>query len=224
MQTLHRVRDQLVGERTALINQLCTIPLECGIFVPQGRNRLEWYLADMFGRNDEDRVCRRGCSFCSRTCEPNGPNWTARSTDSSGNWFFAREDEATLRLLSVPGIDVMNATALIAAIGRGEAFNRGRDLAAWLGPVPQQITTDGRPRLVGISKRGSKYLRKLLIHRAWAALPGLLTGATPLGGWLRGLMVRECIRTRLWSRRRTSWCKLPGLFCGEAARSMLEPR
>ena len=76
------------------------------------------------------------------------------------------------RLATIPGIGVLNATALVAAIGSGAAFARGRDLAAWLGLVPRQITTGGRPRLVGITKRGNKYLRKLLIHGARAALPG----------------------------------------------------
>ena len=77
-----------------------------------------------------------------------------------------------------------------AAIGNDQTFARGRDLAAWLGLVPRQVTTGGKPRLVGITKRGNKYLRKLLIHGARAALPSLATSATPLGGWLRGLMQR----------------------------------
>jgi transposase len=85
---------------------------------------------------------------------------------------------------------VLNATALIASIGHGESFARGRDLAAWLGLVPRQLTTGGKPRLVGISKRGKIYLRKLLIHGARAALPRLIESPTPLGGWLRGLMTR----------------------------------
>ncbi len=58
------------------------------------------------------------------------------------------------------------------AVGNGETFARGRDLAAWLGLVPRQITTGGKPRLVGITKRGNKYLRKLLIHGARSVLPG----------------------------------------------------
>ena len=94
------------------------------------------------------------------------------------------------RLATIPGIGVLNATALVAAIGNGQTFARGRDLAAWLGLVPRQVTTGGKPRLVGITKRGNKYLRKLLIHGARAALPGLATSATPLGGWLRALLAR----------------------------------
>src|SRR6185295_2794749 len=100
------------------------------------------------------------------------------------------------RLMTIPGIGVLNATALIAAIGQGESFARGRDLAAWLGLVPRQITTGGKPRLVGISKRGNKYLRKLLIHGARAALPTLPESATTLAAWLRAWW-RECTETPL---------------------------
>ena len=85
---------------------------------------------------------------------------------------------------------MLNATAIIAAIGNAATFGRGRDLAAWLGLVPRQVTTGGRPKLLGITKRGSKYLRKLLIQGARAALPSLAKTATPLGAWLRGLLSR----------------------------------
>jgi transposase len=66
---------------------------------------------------------------------------------------WVRNEEVARRLMTIPGIGVLNATALIAAIGQGESFARGRDLAAWLGLVPRQVTTGGRPRLVGITKR-----------------------------------------------------------------------
>jgi transposase len=102
----------------------------------------------------------------------------------------ARNDPAARRLATIPGIGVLNATALVAAVGNGQSFARGRDLAAWLGLVPRQVTTGGKPRLVGITKRGNKYLRKLLIHGARSALPGLANSGTPLGEWLRALMGR----------------------------------
>ena len=82
----------------------------------------------------------------------------------------ARSDEAARRLATIPGIGVLNATALAGRDRQGEAFGRGRDLAAWLGLVPRQVTTGGRAKLLGISKRGNKYLRKLLIHGARAVL------------------------------------------------------
>jgi transposase len=85
---------------------------------------------------------------------------------------------------------VLNATALVAAVGNAATFARGRDLAAWLGLVPRQMTTGGKPRLMGITKRGNKYLRKLLVHGARAALPSLSASATPLGKWLTSLLER----------------------------------
>ena len=68
----------------------------------------------------------------------------------------ARTDADARRLATIPGIGVLNATALVAAIGKGQTFARGRDLVAWLGLVPRQITTGGKPRLVGITKRGEQ--------------------------------------------------------------------
>ena len=77
---------------------------------------------------------------------------------------WTKENEDARRLATIPGIGATIASALIAAIGKAETFERGRDLAAWLGLVPRQFTSGGRPKLLGISKRGNKYLRKLLIH------------------------------------------------------------
>ena len=90
---------------------------------------------------------------------------------------------------------MLNATALVAAIGDGRSFARGRDLSAWLGLVPRQQTTGGKPRLKGITKRGNVYLRKLLIHGARAALAPLCGTDTALGQWLRGLRARAHVNT-----------------------------
>src|ERR1700709_1136792 len=83
----------------------------------------------------------------------------------------ARTDETARLLTTIPGIGPLKATALAAAIGNAQTFQRGRDLAAWLGLVPKQMTTGGKPKLLGISQRGNRYLRKMLIHGARAALP-----------------------------------------------------
>jgi transposase len=87
-------------------------------------------------------------------------------------------------------VGVTIASALIAAIGKADSFAKGCDLAAWLGLVPKQSTTGGRTRLSGISKRGNKYLRKLLIHGARSALPSIARRDTPLGRWAKGLLAR----------------------------------
>ena len=190
MQTLHRVRDRLVGERTALINQLRAILLERGMTVPQGRRKLEQYLAAMSDAGYDTSISSRICQLI----DDMRAEWLEldRRIAAFDNEFAAcaRSDADARRLATIPGIGVLNATALVAAVGTACTFARGRDLAAWLGLVPRQVTTGGKPRLVGITKRGNKYLRKLLIHGARAALPSLATSATPLGGWLRALMQR----------------------------------
>ncbi len=103
----------------------------------------------------------------------------------------AKQDDAARRLTSIPGIGSLNATALVAAVGDAATFARGRDLAAWLGLVPRQATTGGKPRLLGITKRGSRYLRKMLVQGARAALPTLSRADTRIGKWLRGLLARS---------------------------------
>jgi len=177
-------------ERTALINQLRAVLLERGITIPQGRRKLEEQLAEVLAVGG-------GASLSSRMLrliDDMRTEWLEldRRIAAFDSEFaaLARSDADARRLATIPGIGVLNATALLAAIGNGQSFTRGRDLAAWLGLVPRQITTGGKPRLVGITKRGNKYLRKLIIHGARSALPSLATSSTPLGGWLRGLMQR----------------------------------
>jgi transposase len=190
MQTLHRARDRLVGERTALINQLRAVLLERGVTIPQGRRKLEEYLAAMVASESDLSLSPR----IRRLIDDMRAEWLEldRRIAAFDSEFaaYARSNTDARRLATIPGIGVLNATALLAAIGNGQTFARGRDLAAWLGLVPRQVTTGGKPRLVGITKRGNKYLRKLLIHGARSALPSLATSATPLGGWLRALMQR----------------------------------
>ncbi len=84
---------------------------------------------------------------------------------------WVKENEEARRLTTIPGVGAIVASALVVAVGHAENFDRGRDLAAWLGLVPRQFTTGGKPKLLGISKRGNKYLRKQLIHGAPAVLP-----------------------------------------------------
>ena len=103
---------------------------------------------------------------------------------------FVRQNEDASRLVTIPGVGPLIASALIAAIGDGETFESGRDLAAWLGLTPRQATTGGKPKLLGISKRGDRYLRKMLIHGARSAMASVAKYKTPLGHWLNGLLAR----------------------------------
>jgi transposase len=190
LQVLHRVRDRLVGQRTALTNQMRSILLERGIVVPRGRRKLLEALEMLSSGGSRVSVGLRVRLLLDDMLD----QWRGldRRIAALGDEFaeIARNDPAARRLATIPGIGVLNATALVAAIGDGHAFSRGRDLSAWLGLVPRQATTGGKPKLLGITKRGSRYLRKLIIQGARAALPSLARSATPLGGWLRGLLSR----------------------------------
>lgn len=84
---------------------------------------------------------------------------------------LAKADADMQRLMEIPGFGPTIATALVAAVGTGSSFGKGRDLAAWLGLVPRQITTGGKAKLIGISKHGNRYLRKLFIHGARTVVP-----------------------------------------------------
>ena len=103
---------------------------------------------------------------------------------------LTRDDELARRLATIPGIGVINATALVAAVGDASAFARGRDLAAWLGLTPRQHSTGGKTKLLGISKRGNKYLRTQLIHGARAALVHFSKKLTTVGAWVRQMLTR----------------------------------
>jgi transposase len=189
IQTLHRVRDQLVGERTSLMNQIRSLLLERGYIVPQGRAKLASRLAELL--DDQTPVLSPRIHALVRDMRDRWVTLDQRIAKSDREIAeHARSDAHARRLLTIPGIGTLNASALIAAIGDARTFARGRDLAAWLGLVPRQATTGGKPHLLGITKRGSKYLRKMLIQGARAALPTLRKGDTRLGAWLRGLLAR----------------------------------
>jgi transposase len=189
IQALHRARERLVVTRTALINHLRALLLERGVVAAQGRRKLEAVLC-AFDDEDDSSFSPR----IRRLIDDLRKEWQAldeRIAAFDQEFIaLARTDESARLLTTMPGIGTINATALIAAIGHAEAFARGRDMAAWLGLTPRQMTTGGKPRLLGISKRGNRYLRKNLIHGARAVLPHLLKQETPLGRWARALSMR----------------------------------
>lgn len=190
MQTLHRVRSRLVAERTALINQLRSILLERGIVIAQGKRKLEQCLAALLDAQDGSGLSSR-MRILIADIRTQWQELDRRIAAFDAEFVaFAKEDQDARRLSTIPGIGVLNATALTAAVGKAEAFEHGRDLSAWLGLVPRQATTGGRPKLFGITKRGNKYIRTLLIHGARAALPYLAERDTALGRWAKGLLAR----------------------------------
>jgi transposase len=165
LQALHRVRSRLISERTAVINQIRGFLLERGIPVRQGLRFLRQQLPEILAKR----------------IDVLSPRMIRIIEDLSGDWrhldqriehvteeieVLAHGTESCRQLMTVPGIGPIIASAMVAAIGNGVAFAKGRDFAAWLGLVPKQMSTGDRTILGRISKRGNRYLRMLFMQGA----------------------------------------------------------
>jgi transposase len=181
LQVLHRARERLVTARTRLTNQLRAVLLERRIILPKRRAPLRHRLHELMA--GELPVSPRVIRLLQDLRE----EWASlderiRAYDDKLA-ALTRENQQARQLATIPGIGVINATALLAAIGDGSAFAKERDLAARLGLTPRQHSTGGRTKLLGISKRGNKYLRTQLIHGARAALTHFAKTPTRIGAW-----------------------------------------
>ena len=169
LQALHRVRERLVCQRTGVINQLRAFLLERGVAVRQGLRFLRAELPRILAASPEVLSPRMV-----RVIEGLAEDWRRldeRIDGLSGEiTTLAYKDTGCQRLVSVPGIGPIISSAIVAAIGTGDAFSKGRDFAAWLGLVPKQISTGDRTILGKISKRGNRYLRVLFVQAAWVVL------------------------------------------------------
>jgi transposase len=169
LQALHRVRERLVSQRTGITNQIRAFLLERGVAVRQG---LRFLRAELPG-------------ILAAPPDVLSPRMVRVIEDLSGDWrrlderieglsseieAIARQDSGCERLMSVPGIGPIISSAMVAAIGAGDGFYKGRDFAAWLGLVPKQISTGDRTILGKISRRGNRYLRVLFVQAAWVVL------------------------------------------------------
>ena len=163
------MRERLVSQRTGIINQIRAFLLERGIAVRQGLR---------FLRTELPRILATRSDVLS-------PRMVHVIEELSGDWrrlderikglsseieTLAHQDTACERLITVPGIGPIISSAMVAAIGTGDVFSKGRDFAAWLGLVPKQISTGDRTILGKISKRGNRYLRVLFVQAAWVVL------------------------------------------------------
>ena len=169
LQALHRVRERLISQRTGVINQIRAFLLERGIAVRLGQRFLRAELPRVLA-TPPDVLSPRMV----RVVEGLASDWRRLDERIEGLSaeidVLARADSGCERLMSVPGIGPIISSAMVAAIGTGEAFNKGRDFAAWLGLVPRQMSTGDRTILGKISKRGNRYLRVLFVQAAWVVL------------------------------------------------------
>jgi len=190
IQSLHRIRSGFVQRRTALANQLRGLLNEYGIIIPQGITQLPKYLPLLL-ENTENRLTAMSCTFFAElyaqfiTLDKQIKQYTRQLEQ------LAKNLDVCQRLMNVPGVGALTATALIAAVNQGKEFKKGREMAAWLGLVPRQHSTGGKSKLLGISKRGDTYLRTLLIHGARSVIRHQEKQTTFKGSWVCGVIERR---------------------------------
>ena len=187
---LHRARQGFVKARTAQVNQIRGFLTEFGIVIPQGIGHLNKRLPEILedGENDlpdtlRQLLARLMAHF--RILDQQVTDLEKQIT------LWHRGDEDSCRLADIPGIGPITASALVASIGDARCFASGRQMAAWVGLVPRQHSSGGKPTLMGISKRGDSYLRTLLIHGARSVVR-VSENKLSADSWLRRLMERRC--------------------------------
>jgi transposase len=192
LQALHRVRDRLVARRTSVINQLRAFLLERGMVFAKTPFKLKQAMPELLEDADANLTprMRNLVSLLWSEWKDLEQQIVAMNAEVEQ---IASSDLACQRLRQIPGIGPLVATAIVAAIGNGAAFHKGREFAAWLGLVPRQHSTGGKARLFGISKRGNRYLRKLLVHGARSAVLIVKRERSPFGPWLDALEQRAPI-------------------------------
>lgn len=189
LQAIHRVRDRLISRRTAVINQLRAFLLERGLVFAKTPAKLRAALPNILENANLELTTQMR-----NLIDLLWNEWKTVEDQIEGLSLqlerISAADPGCTRIRQIPGIGPIVATAIVAAIGNGAAFRKGRDFAAWLGVVPRQYSTGGKARLLGISKRGNVYLRKILIHGARAAVLRIKRDRAPIGAWLDALDAR----------------------------------
>lgn len=187
LQALHRVRERLVVQRTSLINHTRGLLAEYGVVLPKGAWRFRELAPAAVDEADLSPFARELFAQLLdqlRDVDERLGKLDARLVS------ICRTDNVCRRLAEIPGVGPVIATALVAAVADGRHFRSGRELAAWIGLVPRQYTTGGKPRLGGIGRRANHYLRRQLIHGARAVMRRLATRKDRRSAWLKALVGR----------------------------------
>ncbi len=190
MQAEHRIRARLIKARTALGNEIRGLLGEFGIVLPASLGRVRRALPELLedaenGLTGEFRRLLSQLGEELSKLDDSIKEYDARIAQR------AKEDDRIKRLLEIEGIGPVSASALVSAVGDGKQFGKGRDMAAWLGLVPNQHSSGGKNRLGHISKRGEKYVRMLLIHGARAVLKAAENKTDGRSRWVTGLAKRR---------------------------------
>lgn len=188
IQCLHRLRERYVVQRTTLSNQTRGLLSEFGIVAPQGHRAFCTLL-------QESSDCAHLSARLKAQLRQIADEYTALNhrikslTEALAE--LARHNPLCQLLLTIPGIGVINATALVSAIGNGSQFANGRELAVWLGLTPRQSSSGERFHSGGITKRGNRYLRKQLVHGARALMISCKRKTDRLSNWINQLVARR---------------------------------
>lgn len=189
LQSLHRVRERWVGRRTAAVNQIRGLLLERGVTMRKGRKYVDQQLPAIL--EDAELKLSGALRTLLAQLKVEVDQLAVRITEMDRVIEqTASEYETCKRMMAIPGIGPVTATAIVAAIGNGHAFEKGRGFSAWVGLVPRQYSTGGKQKLLGISKRGNPYLRKLFVQGARAVLQKRTAQSSGLSSWLEHLTSR----------------------------------
>jgi transposase len=187
IQALHRVRERLIGERTALVNEVHGLMHEYGIVMPKGVAKFRQAVVGKL-EAEKDKLTPLSQEMFWKLVEEFAALEVQLAYYQEKLDALAQTHPECQRLMTIPGIGPLTATALVAAVSDATAFKNGRQFAAWLGLVPRQHTTGGKERLLGISKRGDTYLRKLLVHGARATIRWVGHKTDRRSQWIRHLL------------------------------------
>src|SRR5207248_4642390 len=169
LQALHRVRERLMKARTALINETRGLLHEYGTIVPQGALTFRKHVLEKLA-SEETKLTPASLELFRQLLEELAALDARVATYDAQLAQVAQTHPVCQRLLTIPGLGELTATALVAAVSDATQCKNGRQFAAWLGLVPRQHSTGGTSRLLGISKHGESYLRTLLVHGARSCL------------------------------------------------------
>ena len=194
LQALHRVRERLMKARTALLNETRGLLHAYGIIVPQGASTFRKHVLEKLA-NEATKLTPSSQELFQQLLEELAALDARIAAYDAQLAQVAQTHPVCQRLMTIPGLGELTATALVAAVSDASQFKNGRQFAAWLGLVPRQHSTGGKARLLGISKHGDLYLRKLLVHGARSCLRWVNRKSDRRSQWVRSLMER-----RGWNR------------------------